>query len=51
MKFMKLIMSENYNSDNILKNILLMNKNEFGESKKWKGIIKKLERQHSLNKD
>jgi uncharacterized protein YbjQ (UPF0145 family) len=42
---------EDYNSEKVLNNIILMENQEFGEKKKWKGIKKKLQKNQELNED
>jgi len=44
-------MDENYNSEKVLKNIILMEHHEFGEKKKWKGIKKKIQKNQELDED
>ena len=44
-------MDENYNSEKVLKNIILMEHQEFGEKKKWKGIKKKIQKNQELNEE
>lgn len=40
---------EDYNPENVLQNVILMEEQKFGESKKWKNIKKKLQKNEMLN--
>jgi len=42
---------EDYDPQNILRNIIVMEEQKFGEKKKWKGIKKKLQKNHDLDED
>jgi len=44
-------MTDNYDPENVLRNIILMEDKKFGESKKWKGMKKKLQKNQLLNDD
>ena len=42
---------EDYNCEKVLNNIIMMEDQDFGEKKKWKGIKKKLQKDQELNED
>ncbi|WP_221624834.1 YbjQ family protein [Candidatus Nitrosopumilus sp. SW] len=42
---------DDYNPENVLHNIVLMEQQEFGEKKKWKGIKKKLQKNQELDEE